>query len=192
VKIYCATTNAGKIREFRQALEPDFDLEMLPGLDRLAAPEETGDTFEENAVQKAVYYARGVSGLVFAEDSGLSVDALGGAPGIRSARFSGLDATDERNNRLLIERMKGVAHRSARYICVVALARDGNVIETFRGEVEGEILHEPRGKNGFGYDPLFYYPPFGCTFGEASAAQKLSVSHRSRALARLRTALARL
>jgi XTP/dITP diphosphohydrolase len=88
--------------------------------------------------------------------------------------------------------MKGVAHRSARYICVVALARDGNVIETFRGEVEGEILHEPRGKNGFGYDPLFYYPPFGCTFGEASAAQKLSVSHRSRALARLRTALARL
>lgn len=192
MKIYCATTNAGKIREFRQALEPDFDLEMLPGLDRLAAPEETGDTFEENAVQKAVYYARGVSGLVFAEDSGLSVDALGGAPGIRSARFSGLDATDERNNRLLIERMKGVAHRSARYICVVALARDGNVIETFRGEVEGEILHEPRGKNGFGYDPLFYYPPFGCTFGEASAAQKLSVSHRSRALARLRTALARL
>ncbi|HVT91619.1 MAG TPA: RdgB/HAM1 family non-canonical purine NTP pyrophosphatase [Bryobacteraceae bacterium] len=192
MKIYCATTNAGKIREFRQALEPDFDLEMLPGLDRLAAPEETGDTFEENAAQKAVYYARGVSGLVFAEDSGLSVDALGGAPGIRSARFSGLDATDERNNRLLIERMKGVAHRSARYICVVALARDGNVIETFRGEVEGEILHEPRGKNGFGYDPLFYYPPFGCTFGEASAAQKLSVSHRSRALARLRTALARL
>lgn len=192
MKIYCATTNAGKIREFRQALEPDFDLEMLPNLERLAAPEETGATFEENAIQKAGYYARGVRGLVFAEDSGLSVDALGGAPGIYSARFSGLDATDESNNRLLIKRMKGIARRSARYICVVALARDGDLVETFRGEVEGEILDGPRGENGFGYDPLFFYPPFGCTFGEASAAQKLSVSHRSHALARLRGALATL
>jgi XTP/dITP diphosphohydrolase len=191
VKIYCATTNAGKLREFRQSLGSSFDLETVPGLAGIAAPEETGSTFEENSVQKALYYARGVNGLVFAEDSGLSVDALGGAPGIYSARFAGPGATDALNNQLLMEKISGVANRAARYVCVVALARDGALAGTFRGEVEGEIAIEPRGSNGFGYDPLFFYPPFGCTFGEASAAQKLSVSHRSRALAAMCEALQR-
>lgn len=191
MKIYCATTNPGKLREFRQSLGSSFDLETIPGLAGIAAPEETGSTFEENAIQKALYYARGVDGFVFAEDSGLSVDALGGAPGVYSARFSGPGATDENNNQLLMERMSRAASRAARYVCVVALVRGGALAGTFRGEVEGEIALDPRGTNGFGYDPLFFYPPFGCTFGEASAGQKLSVSHRSRALAAMCEALAR-
>jgi XTP/dITP diphosphohydrolase len=185
VKLYCATTNQGKLREFRQTLRPPIQLEPLPGLADIPAPDETGETFEENAIQKALYYGRGVDGLLFAEDSGLEVDALGGAPGIYSARFSGTNATNELNNRLLIERLRGIENRAARYVCVIALVREGKVLGTFRGEVEGEIALEPRGSNGFGYDPLFFYPPFGCTFGEAPQEQKLAVSHRTRALAAL-------
>ena len=189
MKIYCATTNPGKLREFGQSLGQAFDLETLPGLDRIPPPEETGITFEENAILKALYYGRGVRGLLFAEDSGLAVDALDGAPGVYSARFAGPDATDAGNNELLLERMSGQSNRTARYVCVIALVRDGALAGTFRGEVEGEIALEPRGYNGFGYDPLFFYSPFGCTFGEASAAQKASVSHRGRALAALSEAL---
>jgi XTP/dITP diphosphohydrolase len=119
---------------------------------------------------------------LFADDSGLEVDALGGAPGVYSARFAGPGATDDANNRLLLEKMRGVGDRSARFVCVIALADGGRLRETFRGAVEGEILEEPRGPHGFGYDPLFYYPPFGCSFGEAAAERKLTVSHRGAAL----------
>ena len=183
--LYCATTNAGKLREFLHAAEelaPDFfRIAPLPGLKQITAPDETGDTFEANAIQKAVYYSQYTPELMFAEDSGLEVDALNGAPGVHSARFSGPDATDEKNNRLMLERMRGVAQRTARYVCTIALVRQGQVLGTFRGTVEGEILDEERGSNGFGYDPMFYCPAFHCTFGEATTEQKLEVSHRGEA-----------
>jgi XTP/dITP diphosphohydrolase len=176
--IYCATTNPGKLIEFRRTLE----VGPLPGLREIEPPEETGATFEENAIQKAVYYSRFCDELLFVDDSGLEVDALGGAPGVYSARYAGPDATDEANNQLVLEQMRGVTDRRARFVAVVALARGGGVIRTFRGEVEGVLLGEARGGNGFGYDPLFFYPPFGCTFGEVELERKLEVSHRSRAL----------
>ena len=182
MRLYCATTNPGKLREFQLALADSFVVEPLPGLGSIPTCEETGATFEANAIQKALYYSKHCDGFLFVDDSGLEVDALAGAPGVYSARYAGLDATDEANNRLLLDRLRGVSDRSARFICVVALAESGRLIRTFRGEVEGKLTEEPRGANGFGYDPLFYYPPFGCTFGEAPLARKMEVSHRSRAL----------
>mgnify|MGYP000011746177 CR=1 FL=1 len=189
MKLYCATTNAGKLREFRLALERfgggRIELESLPGLERIPACEETGATFEENAIQKAVYYSRWAPGLLFADDSGLEVKALGGAPGVRSARFAGEAASDEDNNRLLLAKLRGVEDRAAEFVCVIALAEAGRLIQTFRGVVAGRIAGAPKGSNGFGYDPLFFYEPFGCTFGEVSPERKLEVSHRGRALEHL-------
>jgi len=182
LKLYCATSNPGKLREFRLAAGPDIEFVPLTGI---PACEETGSTFEENAVEKAVYYSRHAPGLLFAEDSGLEVDALGGAPGVRSARFAGEDATDEDNNRLLLEKLRDVRIRSARYVCVISLAQAGQPLATFYGEVEGQIIDEPRGKNGFGYDPYFFYEPLGLTFAEISPEQKLQVSHRGLALAQM-------
>ncbi len=182
MRLYCATTNNGKLREFRMALNAPVAVESLPGLADIPVCEETGATFEENAVQKALYYSKHCDDYLFVDDSGLEVDALGGAPGVYSARFAGPDATDQANNRLLLDRMRGVQHRTARFVCVVALGRQGQLIRTFRGEVEGRLLEEPRGANGFGYDPLFFYPPFGCTFGEAPLERKMEVSHRAMAL----------
>jgi XTP/dITP diphosphohydrolase len=190
VKIYCATGNAGKLREFRLAGELlGIDVEPLADLKSMEAPEEDGATFEENARLKAVYYSRFAPGLLFADDSGLEVDALGGEPGVRSARYAGLKATDQDNNRLLLERLGDNPNRTGRFVCVIALAEGGEVGRTFRGEVEGEILREPRGPGGFGYDPLFYYPPFGCTFGEVEGSRKFDVSHRGKALRYLASTL---
>jgi len=183
VTVHCATGNPGKLREFRLAAKlAGIEVETLPGLAGMPPCEETGATFEANAILKAEYYGANAPGLLFADDSGLEVDALGGAPGVYSARFAGPDATDEANNRLLIERMRGVSSRAARFVCVIALAGGGRVLQTFRGTVEGEILDEPRGPNGFGYDPLFFYSPFGCSFGEAAPERKLTVNHRGAAL----------
>jgi XTP/dITP diphosphohydrolase len=182
LRLYCATTNPGKLREFRLALADSLGLEALPGLANITPCEETGVTFEENAAQKALYYSKHCDGLLFVDDSGLEVDALGGAPGVYSARYAGPDAVDEANNRQLLDRMRGIPERTARFVCVVALAKSGQLVHTFRGEVEGLLAEEPRGLNGFGYDPLFYYPPFGCTFGEAPMERKMEVSHRSQAL----------
>jgi len=182
VRLFCATTNPGKLREFRKALEGLFELETLPGLKSIPPCDETGATFEENAIQKALYYSKYCEGRLFVDDSGLEVDALGGAPGVYSARFAGPDATDEANNRLLLEQMEGIANRTSRFVCVVALAAGGKLIGTFRGAVEGQLLDVARGGNGFGYDPLFFYPPFGCTFGEVPLERKMEVSHRSQAL----------
>ncbi len=181
--LHCATGNAGKLREFHAlAANRNVNFEMLPEFSRLPPCEETGATFEQNAVLKAGYYSLHASGLLFADDSGLEVEALGGGPGVRSARFAGPRASDEANNRLLLERLRGVSDRRARFVCVIALARAGKVVRTFHGAVEGFILDEPRGANGFGYDPLFFYAPFGCSFGEASPECKLAVSHRGQAL----------
>jgi len=186
LRLYCATTNPGKLREFRIALEgPFFQVEALPGLEAIPPCEETGATFEENAIQKAVYYSKHCDEYLFVDDSGLEVEALAGAPGVYSARFAGPGATDEANNRLLIDRMRGVRHRTARFVCVVALGRSGRLIHTFRGEVEGCLREEARGQGGFGYDPLFFYPPFGCTFGEVPLERKMQVSHRAVALREL-------
>lgn len=185
MKLYCATTNPGKLREFHQALRNGFDLETLPGLKSIQAPQESGATFEANAALKALYYSNYCDGYLFVDDSGLEVDALGGAPGVYSARFAGPDATDDANNELLIAKMRGIADRTARFVCVVALAEHGRLVRTFRGEVEGRLLGAPRGTNGFGYDPLFFYSPFGCTLAEVPLERKMQVSHRAQALGAL-------
>jgi XTP/dITP diphosphohydrolase len=183
VTVFCATSNPGKLREFQLAA-PDFDVRPLP--QSVPPPEERGATFEENAIEKARYYGRLAAhfnnGHLFADDSGLEVDALAGAPGVHSARYAGPDASDAANNALLLERLKGVANRRARFVCVIALVRDGELVRTFRGSVEGRILEAPRGTGGFGYDPLFYHEAFGCTFGEAPIGDKMLVSHRAQAL----------
>jgi XTP/dITP diphosphohydrolase len=183
VTVYCATGNPGKLREFRLAAEQaGIRVETAPGFAALPPCEETGATFEANAILKAEYYGRHAPGLLFADDSGLEADALGGAPGVYSARFAGPGATDASNNQLLLEKLRGVRNRAARFVCVIALVDGGQMVRTFRGAVEGEILEELRGPHGFGYDPLFYYPPFGCSFGEAAPERKLTVSHRGVAL----------
>jgi XTP/dITP diphosphohydrolase len=183
VTLYCATSNPGKLREFRLAGER-FGIRVLelPGLKEIAICEETGRTFKENAILKATYYGQHAPGLLFADDSGLEVDALRGAPGVVSARYAGPGATDAQNNALVLGNMRGRDKRRARFVCVIALANRGEMIRTFRGVVEGEILDEPRGPEGFGYDPLFYYPPYKKSFGEVSVEEKMAVSHRGRAL----------
>jgi XTP/dITP diphosphohydrolase len=187
IRLYCATGNAGKLREFQiAAAHAPVVVELMPGFRDLLPAVEDGATFEENAVRKALHYSRYVSGQVFADDSGLEVDALNGVPGVYSARFAGPNATDEANNRLLLEKLRGLAGSgfpfAARFVCRIALAEGDRVLGVFSGSVEGQILDTPRGHAGFGYDPLFYYPPFGCTFGEADAASKFEVSHRGKAL----------
>ena len=183
MKIWCASGNAGKLREFRLAGQLlSVEVEPLPGLKSIIAPEETGTTFEENACLKAAYYSRSAPGFLFADDSGLAVDALSGEPGVYSARYAGERATDEDNNRLVLERLADNPNRTARFICVIALAKNGEIVKTFRGEVEGQLLQEARGPGGFGYDPLFFYPPFGCSFGEVNDEKKFGVSHRGNAV----------
>lgn len=182
MKLYCATTNQGKWREFRLAAQGHVEIQPLDGLERLPACVEDGATFEENAVKKALHYSVHAPGPLFADDSGLEVDALGGAPGVISARFSGPGATDRSNNALLVEKLRDVANRAARFVCVIAVANEGRLIGAFRGEVEGRILDQPRGAQGFGYDPLFFYEPYACTFGEVEGERKFQVSHRGRAL----------
>jgi XTP/dITP diphosphohydrolase len=175
VKLYCATSNPGKLREFQLAA-PDFEIVPVS----LPAPEETGGTFEENAILKATYYGAHVDGYLFVDDSGIEVDALNGRPGVDSAHF---------DNNWLLEQLRGVENRTARFVCIIALVRSGRDPKLFRGVVEGRVTHEPRGSNGFGYDPLFYYEPFGCTFGEADTDRKMRVSHRAQALEKMFTFL---
>ncbi len=184
----CATGNPGKLAEFRMAAESlgalGIDILPLEGIRELAPCEEDGATFAENAITKAVYYSARCEEFLFADDSGLEVEALGGEPGVRSARYSA-EGTDEGNNRLLLERLSGVKDRRARFVCVIALARKGRLEATFRGGAEGVILEAPRGKGGFGYDPLFLYPPLQETFAELDAETKMQVSHRGEALRKL-------
>lgn len=181
--VRCATSNPGKLREFRLAGEiASIAVEPLAGIKNIEPPDETGTTFEENAILKALYYGARTPDWLFVDDSGLEVDALGGEPGVYSARFAGPDATDEANNSLVGERLRGSPERGAQFVCVIALAREGRLVKTFRGVVRGKIVDAPRGPNGFGYDPLFFYEPFGCTFGEAPADAKMRVSHRAQAL----------
>ena len=189
-RLYCATGNAGKLREFRLAArEAPVEIELLPDFRALPPAVEDGATFAENAVRKALHYAAWCGGPLFADDSGLEVDALGGAPGVYSARYSGPHAGDESNNRLLLDNLRGAADRGARFVCAIALVEGGAVRGVYHGAVEGRILDGPRGAHGFGYDPLFYYEPFGCTFGEADDDRKFTVSHRGQALRAMLRAL---
>jgi XTP/dITP diphosphohydrolase len=190
VKLWCATGNAGKLREFRRAAaDAGIGVEGIPGFKQIPECVEDGVTFAENAILKARYYAPFAPGPVFADDSGLVVDALDGAPGVYSARYAGPHAADEENNRLLLQRLHSVRNRRARFVCVIALVEGGDVRGLYEGAVEGEMLDAPRGSGGFGYDPLFYYPPFACTFGEATEEQKLTVSHRGQAFRKMLEAL---
>jgi XTP/dITP diphosphohydrolase len=186
LNLWCATTNAGKLREFRLL---GADVEVLPSMRDIPPSPEDGETFEANAVQKAIYYSRFVDGLLFADDSGLEVAALHGEPGVRSARFAGEHSSDAANNALLIERLQGKSDRRARFVCVIALARGGSVIGAFRGELEGEILHEPRGHGGFGYDPYFFYPPLDRGLAELSEEEKFAISHRGNAVRKMMSSL---
>jgi XTP/dITP diphosphohydrolase len=188
-----ATTNPGKVREIREALQ-GLPLRVVglgdvpPGL----AFRERGKSFLENARAKSLFYSRKWNGLTLAEDSGLEIDALGGGPGVRSARFSSPGPTDEKNNRKVLRLLSAVRtrNRGARFVCTLVLAEKGRVIREIQGQVRGRIGSGPRGRNGFGYDPLFYYPPLGRTFAELEPTEKNRVSHRGRALRRLRAFLA--
>jgi XTP/dITP diphosphohydrolase len=183
MRVHICSSNPGKLQEILLAAGgTDFEISPLPGLKNITPPEETGETFEENAALKAVYYSHFTPEIVLADDSGLEVDALGGAPGVRSARYSGPNATDADNNHLLLRNLGSATARSARFVCVVALARAGEILRTARGTAEGEILQAPRGANGFGYDPLFFYPPLDRSFAELTSDEKLFVSHRGKAL----------
>lgn len=187
--VYCATTNPGKLREFSLIAAHygagQLDVLPVPGLNAIEPPAETGATFVENAVLKAEYYSAFVDGLVFADDSGLVVDALNGAPGVYSARYAGEGATDAANNARVLEALRHADDRSARFVCAIAIATGRRSLVTFEDAVEGRLLTEPHGPNGFGYDPLFFYLPFNCTFGEASAERKLPVSHRGKAMEKM-------
>ncbi len=185
-RLLLATRNAHKTREVREILGDGFEVEDLTARPDLPEFEETGATFEENARLKALAASPHYDGWVLADDSGLEVDALGGAPGVRSARFAGEDATMEQNRALLAEKMRGIADdRRGRFRCVLALAKDGAVVRIFSGAVEGAIATEERGEGGFGYDPLFIPEGGSMTFAEMSAAVKHALSHRGRALAGL-------
>ena len=161
-------------------------LATLADVPAVEPPEETGATFAENARLKARYYARMTGWLVVAEDSGLEIDAMDGAPGIHSARFGGEGSTYGHKFQLIAAALANVPDRSrsARFVCALAVAHGDHLLFESRGTVEGEIVPVPRGKGGFGYDPIFYYPPFGCTLAEASE-RKAEVSHRARAFRRL-------
>lgn len=183
-----ATRNAHKTREFREILGPGFALEDLRAFPDWPEVEETGATFEENAILKALAASRRVAGLVVSDDSGLEVAALRGAPGVRSARYAGKEASDEMNVRKLLDALRdcGSEERRAQFKCVIALAQDGSVVRTFVGTITGVIVDAPRGAGGFGYDPIFRPDGYAATFAELSAAEKNQISHRARAIARLR------
>jgi XTP/dITP diphosphohydrolase len=189
-KLLVASGNRGKIDELRTLLSK-LGLEVI-GPDELPGPVpdcvEDGGSFCENARIKAGHWHSHTGMACLADDSGLEVKALGGAPGIYSARFAGENATDRRNNDLLLKKMAGFEkqERQARFVCCLALCSKDGSIRTFSGYCNGRILNEPLGAEGFGYDPLFYYPPLKATFAQAGAREKNKVSHRARALDKLR------
>ena len=191
-RILIATSNPGKLRDFDGAARPHgIEIAGIPGFSFLPSVVEDGLTFEENARKKAEEYSRHAPGeIVVADDSGLEVDALHGAPGVHSARYAAdqphladENTDDEANNARVLRELKDVRpeKRTGRFVCVLAAARDGNTLATFRGVAEGVILDAPRGTNGFGYDPLFYFPEIEKTFAELSAEEKASYSHRGAA-----------
>lgn len=191
-RLLLGTRNSGKVAELR-ALLGGLDRELV-AVEDLAdpppEPPEDGATYEANAVAKALAYARATGLPTLADDSGLEVAALGGAPGVRSRRYFGDDVAPAERNAMLLALLDGVADRSARFVAVIALAQPDGRVETFRGEVRGEIATAPRGEAGFGYDPVFVIAGDGRTMAEVPRAEKNAISHRGRAAATLRAALA--
>ena len=191
-KLLIATRNPGKAREFKQLLRGiSFQITSLEQEDIIEEVEETGDSFQENACIKARAYAA-LSGLItLADDSGLEVDALGGEPGVKSARYGGPQLSDEDRVLLLLENLKQVAwnNRGGRFRCVIAIARPSGEVQTVNGVVEGVIQYEPKGTNGFGYDPVFLVPEFGRTTAELSLEEKNGISHRAQAAKKARALL---
>jgi len=191
-RILIATSNPGKLRDFAgAAASHGIEIASVPDFPSLPAVVEDGLTFEANARKKAEHYSRYAPGeIVLADDSGLEVDALGGAPGVHSARYAAdaphlveNNTDDEANNERLTRELRNVPpeKRTGRFVCVIATARDGQTLAVFRGEAEGIILESPRGSNGFGYDPLFYFPQIQKTFAELTAQEKAQYSHRGAA-----------
>ncbi len=199
VELWLASSSRGKLREFAGAGKArGIEVAPLPGIERLEPCVEDGITFEANARKKAEYYSRYGEGLVFADDSGIAVDALGGAPGVFSARFSGPAATDEANNARLISDLRRALRpesigpvespnprAAAHYVCVIALAERGRVITITEGRADGIIVAPPRGTGGFGYDPYFFLPALARTFAELNLEAKFAVSHRGEAFRKL-------
>lgn len=185
--IILATRNLGKVKEIRGFLA-GFNVEFQSLADFGPIPEvvEDGATFEENAYKKASQTARMLGFPALADDSGLVVEALGGEPGVRSARYAGDGAPDHERNQKLLEAMKGLKDRRAAFECVISIAVPRGPALTYEGRCEGEIALQPAGSNGFGYDPVFFYPPLGKTFAELTAEEKNLVSHRGKAMTDLR------
>jgi XTP/dITP diphosphohydrolase len=188
-RLLLATTNPGKLKEMQACLR-GLPLQVFP-LDVLGVSEpfpEHGRTFSENALGKSLFYGRLWDGLTLGEDSGLEIDHLNGAPGVYSARFSGPEATDQSNIRKVLDLLRDVpeAQRTARFVSCMVLSRQGRILTEILARAEGRILMSPRGARGFGYDPIFFYPPLGKTFAELEREEKNRVSHRGQALARLR------
>ena len=191
-KVLIATSNPGKLRDFAGAAAVHgIEITGIPNFSSLPLAVEDGQTFEENARKKAEEYSRYVPGeIVVADDSGLEIDALGGAPGVHSARYAAdqphladSNTDDDQNNARVLRELKDVPpeKRTGRFVCVLAAARDGHTLAAFRGTAEGVILDAPRGNNGFGYDPLFYFPQISKTFAELTAEEKSEYSHRGAA-----------
>ncbi len=191
-RLYLASSNKGKARELATLAEAEgIELALLPGYEKLPRFPEKDTSFAMNAVEKALHYSRHTDELVAADDSGIVVDALDGRPGVRSARYAGPDATDEQNNWKLLDELRGLPddQRAARYVCVLALARRDRVLGVFSDSCEGRILNQPRGHGGFGYDPLFFFPPLGRSMAELSVEEKNQHSHRGKAFQKLLTHL---
>jgi XTP/dITP diphosphohydrolase len=195
-KLFLASSNPGKLAEYRalaatSASSLPIELALLPDFDALPAFEENASTFAENAAGKALYHSRRTEGLIFADDSGLVVPSLGGAPGVHSARYAGPQATNAQRIEKLLGEMRGKtgAERAAHFVCVIALAKRGRAMAIVTDRVDGEILEAPRGSGGFGYDPVFYFPALQKTFAELSADEKNQRSHRGKAFRRLLAAL---
>jgi len=196
-RVLIATSNPGKLRDFTGAAAAHkVEISGIPNFSSLPLVVEDGTTFEENALKKAVEYSRYAPGeIVVADDSGLEIDALGGAPGVHSARYAAPDlhglepheadanTDDDANNARVIRELQAIPpeKRTGRFVCVLTAARNGEELASFRGVAEGTILDAPRGKNGFGYDPLFFFPHIGKTFAELSAEEKAQYSHRGAA-----------
>jgi XTP/dITP diphosphohydrolase len=187
LSLLLATTNPGKLDEIRTVLAGlPIEIQTLADYPPVDPPDEMGATFADNARQKALFYAAHSCALTVAEDSGLEIDALGGAPGVYSARFGGDTPYPEKFARIEEQlRQVPAAGRTARFVCALAVADNNRIVFEARGTIEGQITESPRGAGGFGYDPIFFYPPFGCTLAEA-ADRKSSVSHRGKAFRQLR------
>ena len=191
-RIVFATGNAGKIKEIRMIME-DTGMEVVSMKDAgiMADIDENGKTYEENALIKARAVAAFTNDIVMADDSGLEIDYLNKEPGIYSARYMGEDTSYHIKNASLIERLNGVPDekRTARFVCAVAAAFPDGSVKTVRGTMEGRIGYEEKGENGFGYDPIFYLPEYGCTSAELSGEEKNKISHRGKALCAIKDEL---